>query len=90
MSSQLFRLENLGDIKEEPTIIINEETFNQYVKPRDGAIYDSSACQVHGLTSTSVETMNANKIDVVWHHFTEFLVHHVKPDNLGGLQGRDL
>ena len=27
--------------------------------------------------------MNANNINVVWHEFTEFLVRHVKPDEVG-------
>jgi len=62
MSANIFRINNnVGEIE--------SESFDRYVKLRDGAIWSSSSKDVHGLHANSPETKNAKGIEIVWNGF---------------------
>ena len=77
MSAQIFRVKNCNN---KPNISIVEETFNHYVKPHDGAIWDPNATKIHGLTASSPKIMEADEINLVWHNFVEYICRHVEPN----------
>ncbi len=76
MSGQVFRFVDGGDrVQSEQSDI-----FNKYVRPPDGAIWDTNATQVHGLTASSDEIKNANGFTTVWQEFCEFIRARVSSD----------
>ena len=59
MSANIFRINNnIGEIE--------SESFDRYVKLRDGAIWSSSSKDVHGLHANSPEIKNAKVIEIVF------------------------
>ena len=45
---------------------IENEFFNEYIKPPDNAIWDEDVCKIHGLSSQHQSITNADPIVVVW------------------------
>jgi len=66
MSANIFRINNnVGEIE--------SESFDRYVKPRDGAIWSSSSTDVHGLHANSPQIKNAKGIEIVWNDFVSYI-----------------
>eukprot|EP00956_Cyclotella_meneghiniana_P016026 scaffold25077_cov48-Cyclotella_meneghiniana.AAC.2 len=70
LSGQLFR-QNMADTHHK-TYITVEETFNQYVRPPEGAFWNEEACRLsHGLTPQSPQIQNGLPFITVWTNFCE-------------------
>lgn len=78
ISAQLFR-KKIADSTVQHFIRDNQ-TFNRYVRPPDGAIWNEVACRAtHKLHANSPEILAANPFDFVWHEFCEFISEYVSP-----------
>ncbi len=60
----------------------NEDEFNKFVKPPEGAVWNSEATEVHGLTSNLPVILAASEINIVWGEFIEFIVRRIKSDEI--------
>jgi len=82
MSAQMFRIrvENGKMVGE-----IEEETFNEYVKPPDGSIWSTHATDVHGLHESHPQIIDADPIQIVWEDFTKYVNRHIGPSQRGVL-----
>ena len=75
---QLFR-QNMAD-KHHMTFIAVEDTFNEYVRPPDGAFWNEEACrQSHGLTAQSPQIRNGLPFTTVWTNFCTWIQENVGP-----------
>jgi hypothetical protein len=78
ISAQLFR-PNIADITGQDFVRV-EKTFNQYIQPPEGAIWNEAACQAtHKLHANSPQIRAANPFDFVWHEFCAYIADHVSP-----------
>ena len=78
LSGQLFR-QNMAD-KHHMTFIAVEDTFNEYVRPPDGAFWNEEACrQSHGLTAQSPQIRNGLPFTTVWTNFCTWIQENVGP-----------
>ena len=59
------------------TIEVEEETFNAYVKPGDGAIWDERLTSIHGLSAAKPEIQSTPDIFEVWTHFCHFVTSNI-------------
>lgn len=60
--------------------ISNPDTFNSYVQPPEGALWNDDACRnSHNLTSNSECIKSAPRFDVVWGQFCSWISRHVGP-----------
>ena len=60
-----------------------EETFDSYVCPPDGAIWNEHACrESHGLGPASECIKNARPFAFVWHQFEEWFARHISPNEI--------
>lgn len=76
MSGELFRPNPVDPTGSDFVRI--DETFNQYVKPPPGAIFNVRSCQLsHGLTAQSDCIKSANPFRNVWADFCEFISRHI-------------
>ena len=57
-------------------------TFNAYVNPGDGAIWDQEASRVNGLTRSDPRIRQASDIDAVWADFKKWIRDNTKPDDI--------
>ncbi len=55
------------------TITTDEDFFNKYVKPQEGAIWSQNAINVHGITPSDPWIQGANTIEDVWGSFCKFM-----------------
>ncbi len=78
ISAQLFRISTQE--KKKMTFAVEPSTFNKYIKPPEGSIWDPHCTQVHGLNSNSPIIKNANRINQVWSDFCLFLQENMKPE----------
>ena len=46
-----------------------ESTFNRFVKPREGAMWNEHSSDIHGLHAGHDSIMAADDMDVVWDDF---------------------
>ena len=78
MSANIFRINNnVGEIE--------SESFDRYVKPRDGAIWSSSSTDVHGVHANSPQIKNAKGIEIVWNDFVSYIDKNIGRDQRGCL-----
>ena len=47
----------------------DESTFNRFVKPREGAIWNEHSSAIHGIHAGHDSIMAADDMDVVWEEF---------------------
>jgi hypothetical protein len=58
-------------------------SFNHYVNPGENVLWDEDMChQVHGLHRHDQRIMSADKIDLVWNQFTEWIDEEVTADEV--------
>jgi hypothetical protein len=76
LSGQLFR-QNSTDRRQNAFIPV-EETFNEYVRPPDGAFWNEEASRLsHGLSARSPEIQNGQPFVTVWTNFCSWIQRHV-------------
>ena len=51
----------------------DSNTFNEYVKPPEGAIFAEACTRIHGLSEDTPCIKNASDIDVVWSQFVSWV-----------------
>ena len=100
MSAEIVRLEvtpkllekgkNKGkpsNSKDYPVNVRRESTtFNKYVKPHEGAIWDIRASAIHGLSrSTDEKIVQADEMDIVWDQFVQWFVSNLERDEVAVL-----
>ena len=56
-----------------PILKRNLQTFDRHIKPPEGSICSSQSSAVHGLTLVNPKILNADKIEVVWPLFVDFI-----------------
>lgn len=63
-------------------IIYATETFNQYVRPPEGSIWNEEACRAsHGLCARSPEILNAEPFITVWTKFCSWVDEQLAQDD---------
>ena len=63
-------------------IVYARETFNEYIKPPEGAIWNEEACRAsHGLTARSPQIQNALPFVSVWTKFCAWVNDHLLEDH---------
>jgi len=78
ISANIFRINNdHGEIE--------RESFERYMKPRDGAIWSSISTDVHGVHTNSPEIKNAKGIEKVWNEFVSYIDKNIGRDQRGCL-----
>ncbi len=64
------------------TITTNEDLFNKYVRPQEGAIWSQYAINVHGITPSDPRIQGADTIEDVWRYFCEFVDQRVRDNEV--------
>ena len=59
--------------------------FNEYVKPHEGAIWDSQATRIHGLTEHNPKIIGVDGMDLVWPRFLQWFAYHLKREEVAVL-----
>ena len=59
--------------------------FNEFVRPEEGAIFDSHATAIHGLTAEHENIVNAADIETVWDQFCRWFYIHLRDDEVAVL-----
>jgi hypothetical protein len=78
VSAQLFRPNPVDPTGEDFMRV--QETFNRYIRPPDGAIWNEQACRLsHGLSSSYECIQNARDFAFVWTEFTAYISRHISP-----------
>ena len=77
ISAQIFRVVKHNSTYESN---IEQENFDEHVKPPDDAIWDQHATAVHGLTKDDERIVSADSIVGVWNRFNSFVDLHVGRD----------
>ena len=83
LSCQLFWLRE--EVESKLVGEIENESFNEYIKLQDNAIWDEDVCKIHGLSSQHQSITNADPIVVVWKWFIVFLDNRMGPNEKGVL-----
>ena len=52
--------------------------FNEFVRPEEGAIFDSHATAIHRLTTENESIVNAADIESVWDQFRRWFYTHLR------------
>ena len=58
-------------------------TFNKYVNPGRGVHFEESCVAVHGIQPSDPRITHADKINVVWRQFCQWIEEHTAPDDVG-------
>ena len=69
------------------------QSFNEYVKPHEGAVWDSQATRIHGLTEHNPKIIGADGMDLIWPRFLQCFAYYLKRKGcccIGGIQWGDL
>ena len=59
--------------------------FNEFVRAEEGAIFNSHATAIHGLTAEHENIVNAAKIETVWDQFRRWFYAHLRDDEVAVL-----
>jgi len=66
---------NESNMKDSSSNIRREaHVFNKYIKPEEGAIFDSIATRVHGLVESDPRIQGADGMERVWPQFLEWFI----------------
>ena len=95
MSAEIVRVDVLPTISKKGTpsnlkdyssnIKREENVFNEYVKPHEGAVWDSQATRIHGLTEHNPKIIGADGMDLVWPRFLQWFANHLKREEVAAL-----
>ena len=85
LSGELVRMDLVGTRPRSDTaqnIQRLSATFNAYVNPGDGAIWDEEASRVNGLTRSDPRIRQASDIDAVWADFKKWISDNTERDDI--------
>ena len=60
------------------TICRETQTFNRFVKPGEGAIWNENVTSIHGLHSNHPSIVGADDMDTVWEQFVSWYEGHMQ------------